>query len=173
LSRQVGIRELEPYRPTGAEMSRARTFDFPRAVPFPNDGLRMIDHVEALIADGGPDGLGFVQGVKRVVPHEWFFKAHFHQDPVWPGSLGLEAMLQLLKVVAFERWPGSRVFVSHAGPTHGWLYRGQVVPANTSVRVQAVVTSCDDAARRLTADALLEVDGRIIYKMSDFTLRAE
>ena len=35
-------------------------------------------------------------------PSEWFFAAHFYQDPVCPGSLGLESFQQLLKVVASE-----------------------------------------------------------------------
>ncbi|MEE8286734.1 MAG: hypothetical protein V3R72_08565, partial [Gammaproteobacteria bacterium] len=39
-----------------------------------------------------------------VRPDFWFFDAHFLEDPVWPGSLGLEAFLQLMKVAANERW---------------------------------------------------------------------
>ena len=66
----------------------------------------MIDRVEAFVPDGGPNGLGFLQGAKTVDPSEWFFKAHFYQDPVIPGSLGLESLLQLLKVAAVERWGG-------------------------------------------------------------------
>ena len=66
----------------------------------------MMDRVDVFVPDGGPAGLGFIQGSKHVRADEWFFKAHFYQDPVWPGSLGLEAMLQLMKVVAAERWGG-------------------------------------------------------------------
>src|SRR5262249_19048644 len=151
----------------------SREFDFPREAPFPADQLRMVDRVEAFVADGGPHGLGFVRDVKQVVPDEWFFSAHFYQDPVWPGSLGLEALLQLLKVVAADRWAGARAFVGNPGGTHHWLYRGQVIPTDGRVRVQATITARDDDARLLTADGLLEVDGRVIYKMTAFTLRAE
>ena len=63
----------------------------------------MIDRIDGFVRDGGPHGLGFIQGSKPVDPADWFFKAHFHQDPVWPGSLGLESFLQLLKVVAMDR----------------------------------------------------------------------
>ncbi len=49
---------------------------------------------------GGPKGLGFIRGTTDVNADAWFFKAHFFEDPVWPGSLGLESFLQLLKVVA-------------------------------------------------------------------------
>jgi 3-hydroxymyristoyl/3-hydroxydecanoyl-(acyl carrier protein) dehydratase len=135
--------------------------------------MRMLDRVDLFLPDGGPRGLGFLSGSKRVVPDEWFFKAHFYQDPVWPGSLGLEAFLQLLKIAALERWGGdaSTRFEMLPGPSHTWMYRGQVIPTNETVRVQAIVTACDDATRTLTADGYLSVDGRTIYQMNGFTVR--
>ena len=113
LAQQVGIREAKPYEPTGRER-RGRSFDLSaRSARSPTIGLRMIDRIERFVPDGGPHGLGFIAGSKQVRPDEWFFKAHFYQDPVWPGSLGLEAFLQLLKVAAVERWPhGSGVTLS-------------------------------------------------------------
>jgi hypothetical protein len=50
-----------------------------------------------------------------------------------------------------------------------------VIPTHRQVTVQAHVTAVDDAERRLQADGLLAVDGRVIYQMSDFSLhlRAE
>ena len=150
----------------------ARSFDYPTTAPFPDTMLRMIDRIEAFVPDGGPNGLGFLQGAKAVDPSEWFFRAHFYQDPVIPGSLGLESLLQLLKVAAVERWGGKPTsrFRTMTGPAHHWLYRGQVVPANEKVVVQAFVTKCDDGTRRLTADGLLWVDGKVVYRMNDFTL---
>ena len=50
----------------------------------------MVTDVELFASDGGPQGLGFLRGTTPVNPEAWFFKAHFYQDPVWPGSLGLE-----------------------------------------------------------------------------------
>jgi 3-hydroxymyristoyl/3-hydroxydecanoyl-(acyl carrier protein) dehydratase len=174
LAQQVGLREARPYEPSPAERARGRGFAYPRTAPFPDDRLRMIDRVELFVPDGGPHGLGFLRGHKDVDPGEWFFQAHFYQDPVWPGSLGLESFVQLLKVAAVERWPlGDGVrFEAMRGRAHRWAYRGQVVPTNRRVTVQAVVTACDDDARQLTADGLLLVDGLVIYQMTDFTLRA-
>jgi 3-hydroxymyristoyl/3-hydroxydecanoyl-(acyl carrier protein) dehydratase len=132
----------------------------------------MIDRIERFAMDGGPHDLGFLEGRKIVDPEEWFFKAHFYQDPVWPGSLGLEAFLQLLKVAALERWPsGPDVRLSICpGKMHRWRYRGQVVPTSKEVSVQAAVTARDDAARQMTADGCLLVDGLVIYQMNDFAL---
>jgi acyl transferase domain-containing protein/3-hydroxymyristoyl/3-hydroxydecanoyl-(acyl carrier protein) dehydratase len=175
LAQQVGIRETQPYEPTKQERARAKDFAYPRQAPFPDDRLRMIDRIACFVSDGGPHGLGFIEGRKVVRPEEWFFKAHFYQDPVWPGSLGLEAFLQLLKAAAVEFWPNCRNgrFLTCPTKPHRWRYRGQVVPTNKEVTVQALLTNRDDATRTLTADGFLLVDGRLIYQMNDFTLRID
>src|SRR5918993_1511529 len=85
--------ELERCKPASrrrASLPRAKSFPFPRTPPYPDDPLRMMDEIVSFVPDGGPKGIGFIEGRKKVRPDEWFFKAHFHQDPVWPGSLGLE-----------------------------------------------------------------------------------
>ena len=173
LAQQVGIREAKPYVPANQEHERPKGFVYPRQAPFPDDRLRMIDRIECFLPNGGPHGLGFVEGRKIVDPEEWFFQAHFYQDPVWPGSLGLEAFLQLLKAAAVEYWPNCRNgrFLACPEKMHRWRYRGQVVPTSQEVTVQAIVTARDDATRTLTADGFLLVDGLIIYQMNDFTLR--
>jgi 3-hydroxymyristoyl/3-hydroxydecanoyl-(acyl carrier protein) dehydratase len=175
LAHQVGIREAAPYRPKAEEQVRSRTFHYPRAAVFPGEPLRMIDRVEAFIPDGGPHGLGFISGTKRVDPSAWFFAAHFVQDPVVPGSLGLESLQQLLTVVAVERWGPDvgecAIETPEPGEQHHWTYRGQVVPGDGLMTTQAVVTAVDDRRHRLRADGYLEVDGRVIYRMSGFTLK--
>ncbi len=78
-------------------------------------------------------GWGSIVGTKRVDPSEWFFAAHFFQDPVCPGSLGLESFQQLLKVVAARRWgvdPGTRFESVGLGDLHRWTYRGQILPTD-------------------------------------------
>jgi acyl transferase domain-containing protein/3-hydroxymyristoyl/3-hydroxydecanoyl-(acyl carrier protein) dehydratase len=172
LQQQVGLRDLRLHEPGAAEILTARAGDYPSAPPFPDERLRMIDRLTLLTTDGGPAGLGLAQGAKGVRPDDWFFRAHFYQDPVCPGSLGLESLLQLLKALAVELWPDATHFESMTGRRHRWLYRGQVVPSDREATVQAVVTGRDDAARRLTADGLLAVDGRVIYQMKAFTLVA-
>jgi acyl transferase domain-containing protein/3-hydroxymyristoyl/3-hydroxydecanoyl-(acyl carrier protein) dehydratase len=174
LANQVGIRDAALYEPTPLERARAVAFPFPRQSPFPDERWGMIDDVMEYVPDGGPRGLGFARGTLRVDPSAWFFAAHFFQDPVVPGSLGLESLLQLLKVVVAERWgvEGGTVFESIGlGDTHRWTYRGQVLPNDTLVTVRATITAVDDASRKLTADGFLDVDGRVIYQMNDFTLR--
>jgi 3-hydroxymyristoyl/3-hydroxydecanoyl-(acyl carrier protein) dehydratase len=113
-----------------------------------------------------------VRGRTRVDPGAWFFQAHFYQDPVWPGSLGLEALLQLLKVAAQNRWgvSESTAFRPMLG-RHQWVYRGQVIPSNGEVLVQAENLRWEDGPRRrVTSDGYLSVDGRLIYRMVDFSV---
>ena len=192
LANQVGFRGLELYEPSAAD--KQRHVDFPLAVVSPIDpqdtrvdvmnGLSlpgkcylMLDRIECFIPDGGPAGLGFIRGTKQVNPAEWFFKAHFYQDPVIPGSLGLESFIQLMKVAAIQRW-GSQLTGRncHYEPMalnqkHTWSYRGQVIPKDNLVTVDACITRVDDADHLLVAEGFLKVDGRIIYSMKDFALR--
>jgi acyl transferase domain-containing protein/3-hydroxymyristoyl/3-hydroxydecanoyl-(acyl carrier protein) dehydratase len=174
LANQVGIRDARLW--VEPESSRGETFEFPRNSPFPDGRWGMIDRVEEYHPEGGPHGLGSIVGTKRVDPSEWFFAAHFFQDPVCPGSLGLESFQQLLKVVASRRWgvdPGTGFESLGLGDTHRWAYRGQILPTDTLVTVRLVVTAVDDDRRWLKADGFLDVDGRVIYQMVDFTIRLD
>jgi 3-hydroxymyristoyl/3-hydroxydecanoyl-(acyl carrier protein) dehydratase len=170
LANQVGVRgaelwNVEKYTPVNALISTES--------PFPDEFLKMLDRVDYLEEKGGANTLGYIRGSKRVNPKDWFFKAHFYQDPVWPGSLGLEAMLQLMKILATKFWPGVDTFLPMVGPKpHIWMYRGQVIPHNNTVMVEATVTQRDDSSGLMVADGKLCVDGLIIYEMKDFRLQA-
>ncbi|MBI5202959.1 MAG: type I polyketide synthase, partial [Elusimicrobia bacterium] len=190
LADQKGILGTTPYQPGAQERARGAAIHVPECGPadpsdpflpptepcaMPGKAFRMFDSIPLYVPDGGPAGLGFVRGTKKVDPAEWFFKAHFFQDPVWPGSLGLEAFQQLLKAVARERWgseasSGARFDPISLGRRHEWVYRGQVSPRNKVVTVDAWITEADDRSRRLTADGFLSVDGLLIYQMKGFTL---
>jgi 3-hydroxymyristoyl/3-hydroxydecanoyl-(acyl carrier protein) dehydratase len=120
-------------------------------------------------------GLGYIKGIKQVNPEEWFFKAHFYQDPVWAGSLGVEAFLQLVRYCALRRWKYLRI--SHrlelaTGLAHTWTYRGQVIPDNRQVAVEAAITQLESAPHpQIMANGYLQVDGLYIYKMENFGYR--
>ncbi|HMP01183.1 MAG TPA: hypothetical protein PKC45_01660 [Gemmatales bacterium] len=170
LAQQVGLRDAQL-----AEVTPGPGWPMPRQAPFPDDRLRMIETMDTLdTAQGGQYGLGLAAGHKRVDPNEWFFAAHFHQDPVQPGSLGLEGFLQLVKAWAATRWrvQARSRFVTPV-PSHRfeWTYRGQVVPGHGVVQVQASPQAVDDERRLVTAAGVLSVDGRPIYAMSGFTLQ--
>lgn len=148
---------------------------FAAGLSMPSGALLMIDEIETHLPTGGPFGLGFLRGVKRVDPTDWFFKAHFYQDPVIPGSLGIESFIQLLKFAAMERWdgPGANLrFEPVIGKPHKWTYRGQVIPANKIVEVEAVITEIiDEPVPTIMATGFLKVDGLYVYEMEDYGIR--
>jgi hypothetical protein len=57
------------------------------------------------------------------------------------------------------------------GQKHTWIYRGQIVPRNKLVTVEAYITGADDGTHTLRADGFLVVDGLVIYQMKDFAVR--
>jgi 3-hydroxymyristoyl/3-hydroxydecanoyl-(acyl carrier protein) dehydratase len=186
LARQEGLRDASGAPPAGPAAPGAAvrlpaeaplTPDDPRlsaapALAMPAGALRMIDRIEHFMPDGGPDGLGLLRGSKTIDPEEWFFKAHFYQDPVCPGSLGIESFLQLLKVAARECWPAlvdSHRFALQTGKPHRWTYRGQILPLNRRVTVEAAITARTETPHpALEASGILSVDGLPIYRMEDF-----
>jgi 3-oxoacyl-(acyl-carrier-protein) synthase/3-hydroxymyristoyl/3-hydroxydecanoyl-(acyl carrier protein) dehydratase len=191
LQRQEGIRDARPkLLAPDAAADDGQAFDFPEVPPLtpedtrrlpaaglalPAGALRMIDRIDHFVAAGGERRLGFIQGSKKVDPQAWFFKAHFFQDPVWPGSLGLESFLQLLKFAARKRWPQlaeTHRFAPAAGRSHRWTYRGQILPTSHRVTVAASLTDIlDEPAPALFATGVLAVDGLPIYHVQDFGIR--
>lgn len=134
--------------------------------PMAGGRLRMIDRIEALVLDPG-----FIAGSIDVDPDAWFFEAHFLDDPVWPGSLGLQSLLQLLEQWTMARWqlgPQTRFRTMATDQRHRWTYRGQITPDKGRVHVEARIKRADEATRRVVADGLLAVDGLPIYAMNDF-----
>lgn len=185
LANQIGIRDAAERSWTPSVEGRAwslervppMTPDDPARVPgapacMPSGSWLMLDEIESWIPDGGPHGKGYIRGAKNVNPDDWFFKAHFYQDPVIPGSLGLESFIQLLKIVMSDRWPelaATHRFQPVLGGEHTWLYRGQVIPTNKRVIVEAYIRESRDAT--VVADGFLQVDGLTIYEMRDFALQ--
>ena len=141
----------------------------------PAKAIRMIDRIDRYLPTGGPRHLGIIRGSKKVDPQEWFFRAHFYQDPVCPGSLGVESFLQLLKFAALQRWKhlaASHRFGQVLGTPPVWKYRGQILPQNRDISVEAVITAVrEKPLPELRATGYLSVDGLCIYRMQDFGVK--
>ncbi|MBK9655586.1 MAG: hypothetical protein IPO66_08945 [Rhodanobacteraceae bacterium] len=163
-----------PICPSGSRVPgpASRLFRLPHAM------LRMLDRIEGYWPDAGAAGLGQVRAVKDIDPGEWFFKAHFFQDPVQPGSLGLEAMLQtlqwyLLQQEGTDTMESPRFESIALDRTHRWKYRGQVLPHHRLVHTTLEVTGRGRDQRGLyaIADASLWVDGQRIYEATGLGVR--
>ena len=140
--------------------------------------LLMLDRVTLFEPTGGSAGLGRARGEKDVDPGEWFFKAHFFQDPVQPGSLGIEAMIQLLQWTMLELGLDSEIENPRFEPmafneAMTWKYRGQVVPKNKLISSTLEITEIRKEAGSVLvlASASLWVDGKRIYEASNLGVR--
>jgi acyl transferase domain-containing protein/3-hydroxymyristoyl/3-hydroxydecanoyl-(acyl carrier protein) dehydratase len=127
-----------------------------------------LDRITGYWPDGGAAGLGRLRAEKDVDPGDWYFKAHFFQDPVMPGSLGVEAMCQLLQWYMLERGLGAgltdpRFEPIALGEPLKWTYRGQVVPGDRRITIELEVLELRGPAAFATA--WLWIDGRRIYRV--------
>jgi len=136
--------------------------------------LLMIDRITGLWPD--PDGSwrGRIRAIREVRPTDWYFKAHFYQDPVQPGSLGLEALIQTLQFYAIHRGIGGEFKQPcfETAPHTIWKYRGQVTPLNRRIETEVRVTGVERIADGyfIQAEGWLWADGVRIYQMPQFGL---
>ncbi|MFE4453520.1 beta-ketoacyl synthase N-terminal-like domain-containing protein [Streptomyces sp. NPDC056796] len=154
----------------------ARYFAGTAALPGPM--LLMIDRITGYWPEGGSAGLGRIRSEKDVDAGEWFFKAHFFQDPVQPGSLGVEAMCQLLRFCLIERGLTEGVAHPRFEPVMpdrevAWKYRGQITPDNRLIRIDLEITEIAHDARGpyAVAEARLWGDGICLYHVRGLGVR--
>lgn len=137
----------------------------PANAQLPLPPMLMVDRVTHMSEHGGTYDKGEVVAELDIHPDLWFFACHFQGDPVMPGCLGLDAMWQLLGF--YLCWldnPGK----GRALGVGEVKFSGQVLPTNKKVtyriNLKRVIT------RKLVlgiADAVMEVDGAVIYKAAD------
>ncbi len=151
-------------------------FDGPARLPGPM--LLMLDRITGYWPDAGSAGLGRLRSEKDVDPEEWFFKAHFFQDPVQPGSLGIEAMCQLLRYYMIERGltdgiPSPRFEPVMLGQEVTWKYRGQITPRTRliTVEMEIVAVGEDATGRWAVAEATLWGDDTCVYRAHGLGMR--
>jgi 3-hydroxymyristoyl/3-hydroxydecanoyl-(acyl carrier protein) dehydratase len=127
--------------------------------------LRFLHEVEEFSPAGGPWGRGYLRAKSPVFADDWFFAAHFKDDPCMPGMLMFEGCLQAMAFYLSA--------LGHTVHADGWRFepvteatmrmrcRGQVTPASREIVYElfiAEVTS--DPVPTVVADVLITVDGR-------------
>lgn len=136
--------------------------------------LNFVDTI-SIVEGGGKAQLAYIYGERRIDLSDWFFRYHFHQDPVMPGSLGVEAIIELLQTYALKNDLGAQ-FTSprFIAPLSNviWKYRGQITPLNQQmtldVHITEIIRSRDEV--RLVGDANLCKDGLRIYEVKNIVL---
>ena len=139
--------------------------------------LNFIDRVE-IVDGGGKAGKDYLYAERTIDPTDWFFQFHFHQDPVMPGSLGVEAIIELMQVYALEKNLGAKFKSPKFGQILSkisWKYRGQINPLNKQMSLDVHITSVEDQGDKVVimGDANLSKDGLRIYAISDIAICLE
>lgn len=127
--------------------------------------MLMIDRIVEINEHGGKFNKGQIIAELDINKDHWFFDCHFHQDPVMPGCLGLDAMWQLIGF--FLGWIGApgRGRALGAGEVK---FKGQVTPDNKLITYTIDMKRI--ISRKLTmgvANATMDVDGKMIYIAKD------
>jgi 3-hydroxyacyl-[acyl-carrier protein] dehydratase/trans-2-decenoyl-[acyl-carrier protein] isomerase len=105
----------------------------PGNAQLPAPPMLMMDRITELSLDGGEFGKGHVVGELDITPRLWFFDCMFAGDPVMPGSLGLDAMWQIIGY--WLGWSGSPGKGRAVGVGEVKL-KGQITPATRRVRYE-------------------------------------
>lgn len=128
-----------------------------------------------VFTDSGKYGKGYILAAKAVDPGDWFYPCHFFQDPVMPGSLGVEAIIQAMRIFALHQDLGREMtsprFTNAPGLTR-WIYRGQITPDNETMDLEVHIKTVTRTPEQvvMTADANLWKNGMRIYEVTDAAL---
>lgn len=126
-----------------------------------------------IVKEGGEHGQGYVHAEALIDPAAWFFNCHFYQDPVMPGSLGVQAIQQALRSYAIHEGLGTQLRNPHFAqiPNHRttWKYRGQIRPEDRALELEVHVREIEERADQTTVigAASLWRDKQRIYEVND------
>lgn len=139
------------------------------------DQLLLLDQLK-IVKDGGKYNQGYVHASKIVNTYDWFFTCHFYQDPVMPGSLGVEAILQAMQTFALQQNLGkdfkSPKFVQLDNHKTNWKYRGQILLGVENMHCEVHFKTIEQRGDTLAiiGDAFLWNEGTRIYQITDLAL---
>lgn len=177
LARQAGL-SLSPQFEDAFRFAPQDIDDLPAAQHLARGQMKMIDSVDYFDPSGGAAGLGLVRGRQKVDPYAWYFKAHFFQDPVQPGSLGLDALCQLLGRAVFLKGLAADMNTPHletlaTNAPIAWTYRGQVMPDKKEVTTVIELTRIEAEADGyfIEASGSLWCDELRVYEVNTMSVR--
>jgi 3-hydroxymyristoyl/3-hydroxydecanoyl-(acyl carrier protein) dehydratase len=154
-----------------------------RLVPVGNPFRRLPEGKMDLIEDaffasqGGRYGKGYIFARRTNDPSSWFYRNHFFQDPVMPGSLGVEAIYQSMQAYLLNRIMGKNMVMPRFDlvnrETLVWKYRGQILPVTKEMQLEAHIVDLHETQDGvvLIADASLWGDSIRIYDVKRAAIR--
>lgn len=137
----------------------------PGNAQLPLPPMLMMDRIVEIREDGGKHGRGFVRAEFDIHSDLWFFGSHFEDDPVMPGSLGVDALWQIIGFfLGWQGLPGK----GRALGAGRIAFSGQVRPSVKLVEYQIDIRRV--IARKLVmgiGEGVLLADGKKIYETED------
>jgi 3-hydroxymyristoyl/3-hydroxydecanoyl-(acyl carrier protein) dehydratase len=143
-------------------------------ISLPKAKLRLLDGV-VINSGAGNHQEGYVYANRRNNPNDWFYTCHFHEDPVMPGSLGIEAIIQAMKVFAQKQSNNGVTVDLVTGQKMNWRYRGQVLQHNQQMQVEVHFHKTQRMGKTslYTGDASLWADDSRIYEVQNMAIAIE
>ncbi|WP_327140085.1 beta-ketoacyl synthase [Nocardia sp. NBC_01327] len=147
----------------------------PAAMACSHDRLALIDRVE-VVDGGGNYGAGYLRSLRAIDDSDWFFTRHFYLDPVIPGSLGVESVIHAVQEwmldAGFAEGMADPVFRIPQDLAFSWRYRGQFLPSDGSVELEAHIKSVRRGPHGVTVvvDGSLWKPGLRIYELVDLAV---
>ncbi len=121
--------------------------------------VRMIDRIKEIRFSGGTYGFGEIIGEKELYPDHWAFNVHFKNDPIFPGTLMLDGINQVLFFYMIYsgvhvRYGGMNI-VASKGITSKGSFRGQVKRIPSKLRFHISIKDIEEQSDyfRIVADA--------------------
>ncbi|QBS45024.1 beta-ketoacyl synthase [Nocardia sp. CS682] len=137
--------------------------------------LALIAHID-VVDGGGKYQAGYLHSLRAIDPSDWCFDRHFHLDPVIPGSLGVESVIHAVQEwlldAGFADELSDPVFRIPAGIPFSWRYRGQFLPTDGTVELEAHIKEVRRTAHGVTVivDGSLWKPGLRIYELIDLAV---
>lgn len=142
------------------------------------DQLDLI-HQLIIMEKGGRYVNGYVHATKFVKPYDWYLACHFYQDPVMPGSLGVEAIFQAAQAFALHQDLGRNLstprFVHLDNHKTIWKYRGQILSHDKEMNLEVHIKNIDKTSNKIVilGDASLWKGDLRIYEVTDLAIVLE
>jgi 3-hydroxymyristoyl/3-hydroxydecanoyl-(acyl carrier protein) dehydratase/malonyl CoA-acyl carrier protein transacylase len=124
---------------------------------------------------GGNYQKGYIFSEQIIPPNSWFYEAHFYQDPVMPGSLGIETIAQAIVKSAPElRLPENKHWRIKPGTRINWKYRGQITRDVKGIKFDFHIKDIihGDHGWQIIGDGNLWKEDVRIYQVTDLSLES-
>ena len=122
---------------------------------------------------GGKYSQGYIYMPQEISADSWFYQAHFYQDPVMPGSLGVETMAQAM-ISSAPNWeiPPDLKWRIKPDSKLIWKYRGQITPdiPEFIIDIHIKDISRTNNSWQISADGQLWKGSKRIYQVDNLSL---